>query len=76
MTDVTGKPGNGSRNRLNNSGNPTKLETWVRILLTLRWEKRIDLTIDSGCAACALPVGVASAVGMEELNRPPQEHIA
>ena len=24
---------------------------------------RIDLTIDSGCAACALPVGVASAAG-------------
>ena len=24
--------------------------------------ERIDLTIDSGCAACALPVGVASAV--------------
>ena len=27
-TDVTGKPGNGSRDRLN-CGNPTKLETWV-----------------------------------------------
>ena len=25
-TDVTGKPGNGARNRLNNSGNPTTLE--------------------------------------------------
>ena len=31
--------------------------------------ERIDLTIDSGCAACALLVGVASAVGMQELNR-------
>ena len=30
--------------------------------------ERIDLTIDSGCAACALPVGVASAVGMKELD--------
>ena len=30
--------------------------------------ERIDLTIDSGCAACALPVGVASAVGMQELD--------
>ena len=26
----------------------------------------IDLTIDSACAACALPVGVASTVGMQE----------
>ena len=34
------------------------------------------LTIDSGCAACALPVGVVSTVGMQELNRTPQEHIA
>ena len=41
----------------------------------LSWE-RIDLTIDSGCAACALPVGVASAVGMQELNRTPQEYTA
>ena len=38
--------------------------------------ERIDLTIDSGCAACALPVGVASAVGMQELDRAPQEHLA
>ena len=75
-TDVTGKPGSGSRDRLDNSGNPTKLETWVRIPLTLRWEERIDLTIDSGCAACALQVGVASAVGMQELDRVPQEYIA
>ena len=36
----------------------------------------IDLTIDSGCAACALLVGVASAVAMQELNRAPQEYIA
>ena len=38
--------------------------------------ERIDLKIDSGCAACALPVGVASAVGMQELDRTPQEYIA
>ena len=38
--------------------------------------ERIDLTIDSDCAACALLVGVASAVGMEELNRAPHEYIA
>ena len=38
--------------------------------------ERIDLTIDSGCAACALPVGVASAVGMRELNGDPQEYVA
>ena len=38
--------------------------------------ERIDLTVGSGCAACALPVGVASAVGMEELNRTPQGYIA
>ena len=38
--------------------------------------ERIDLTIDSGCAACALPVGVASAVGMQELNRDPREYSA
>ena len=31
------------------------------------------LTVDSGCAACALPVGAASTVG---LNRTPQEYIA
>ena len=37
---------------------------------------RIDLTIDSGCAACALPVVVASAVGMQELSRTPQKYIA
>ena len=34
--------------------------------------ERIDLTIDSGCAACALLAGVAS----QELNRTPQEYIA
>ena len=34
------------------------------------------MTIDSGCDACALPVGVASTVGMQELNRPPREYIA
>ena len=38
--------------------------------------ERIDLTIDLGCAACALPVGVASAVGMQELDTAPQEHTA
>ena len=38
--------------------------------------ERIDLTIDSGCAACAFPVGVASAVGMEEFTRTIQEYIA
>ena len=43
---------------------------------TQKWCERIDLTIDSGCAACALPVGVASAVGMQELNRDPQQYIA
>ena len=37
---------------------------------------RIGLSIGSRCAACALPVGVASAVGMQELNRTPQEYIA
>ena len=37
---------------------------------------RIDFTIDSGCAACAVPVGVASAVGMRELTRDPREYIA
>ena len=43
--------------------------------LTLSWE-RIDLTIDSGCAVCALPVRVASTFGMQELNRIPEEFIA
>ena len=38
--------------------------------------ERIDLTIDPGCAACAFPVGVASAIRMQELDRTPQEHIA
>ena len=38
--------------------------------------ERIGLTIDSGYAACALPVGVASAVGMQELDRAPQEYLA
>ena len=37
---------------------------------------KIDLTIDSGCAACALPVGVAFTVRMQELNRTLQEYIA
>ena len=34
------------------------------------------MTIDSGCVACALPVGVASAIGMQQLNRTLQEYIA
>ena len=38
-TNVTGKPGNGSRNRPDKCGNHTKLETWGRILLILRWER-------------------------------------
>ena len=38
--------------------------------------ERIDLTIDSGCAPCALPVGVASEVSMQELNSTHQEYIA
>ena len=38
--------------------------------------ERIDLTIDSGCAVCASSVGVASAVGMQELNGDPRGHIA
>ena len=38
--------------------------------------ERIDLAIDSGCAACAVPVGVASALVMQELNRTPPEYIA
>ena len=72
-TDVTGKPGNGSRNRLGNSGNPTKLGANS---VDSEMGERIDLTFDSGCAACALPVGVASAVGMQELDRASQEYIA
>ena len=62
----TGKTGKESRNRHEISGNPTRVETFAPMLLT----------IDSGCAACALPVGVVSTVGMQELNRTPQEHIA
>ena len=62
---MTDKPGNLSRNTLDNSGNPTKLETWVQNSVDSETGERIDLTIDSGCAACALPVGVASAVGMQ-----------
>ena len=37
--------------------------------------ERLDLTIDSGCAACGLPVSVASEVSMPELSRPPQEYV-
>ena len=69
----TGKPGNRSRNRLDNSRNPTKLGANA---VDAELGERIDLTIDSGCVACALPVGVASAIGMQQLNRPPQEYIA
>ena len=65
----TGKPGHEI------SGNRTRVKTFVPMLSNLSWE-RIDLTIDSGCAACALPVCVASAVGMQELSRTPQECIA
>ena len=57
----------------------TGMETLASMLSTLRFERergRINPTIESGCAACALPVGVASAVGMQELNRTPQEYIA
>ena len=62
----TGKTGKESRNRHESSGNPTRVDTFVPMLLT----------IDSGCAPCALPVGVASTVGMQELNRAPQGYIA
>ena len=57
-------------------------QVWERIQeqAPQQWEsfkgERIDLTIDSGCAACALPVGAASAVGMQELDTAPQEHTA
>ena len=64
-TDVTGKPGNGS----------TTLGI-LRNSVDSEVGERIDLTIDSGCAACALPVGVAAAVGMQVLDRVPQEYIA
>ena len=37
-----------------------------------RMGETIDLTIDSS----ALPVGVASAVGMQDLERDPPEYIA
>ena len=50
-----GKLGKGSRNRRFVNGNPTRAED----LVPMR-------SIDSGCAACALSVGVASAVGMSE----------
>ena len=56
-----------------------KSGTFVSMLSTLSSERervKIDLTIDSGCAACALPVGVASTVRMQELNRTLQEYIA
>ena len=48
----------------------------VPMLSTPELGERIDLTIHSGCAACALPVGVASAVGMQELSRTFGEYIA
>ena len=75
---MTGKPGNGSRNRLDNSGNPksSKAGNLGANSVDSEMGERIDLTIDSGCAACALPVGVASAVWMQKCNRAPQEYIA
>ena len=75
-TNVTDKPGNGSRNRLDTSGKSYKAGNLGANSVDSEMGERISLTIDSGCAACALPVGVASAVGMQELNRAPQEHIA
>ena len=69
----TGKPGNRSRNRLDNSRNPTKLGANA---VDAELGERIDFTIDSGCVACALPVGVASSIEMQQLNRTPQEYIA
>ena len=75
LTDESGKLGRRSGDRLDVSGNPTRVETLVPMRSTPRCE-RIDVTIDSGCAACVLPVGVASAVGMQESNRTPQEYIA
>ena len=59
----TDKPGEESRNGHEISGNPTKVETCANAV-DAELGERIDLTIDSGCAACALPVGVASTVGM------------
>ena len=38
--------------------------------------ERLDLTIDSGCAACGLPVSAASEVTMQELTGPAQEYVA
>ena len=38
--------------------------------------ERLDLTIDSGCAACGLPPNAAAEVSMQELSGPPQEYIA
>ena len=37
--------------------------------------KKVE-TINSGCAVCVWQVGVASAVGMQELDRVLQEYIA
>ena len=72
----TGKPGKESRNRHEISGTSYKSGNLCANAVDAELGERIDLTIDSGCAACALLVGVASAVGMQELNRTPQRYIA
>ena len=73
VLSVDTRGGNRSRNRLDNSRNPTKLGANA---VDAELGERIDLTIDSGCVACALPVGVASAIGMQQLSRTAQEYIA
>ena len=74
--DETGQPRKGSRNRRSISGSPAIMEVLVANAVDAEMGERIGLTIDSVCAACAWPVGAASAIGMEELNRTPQEYIA
>ena len=64
-TDKTGKFGKRFRSRRSVSDSPGVNAFGAEM------GERIDLTIDSGCAACALPVGFASEVSIQELNRPP-----
>ena len=79
IVNDTGKPG---KNTETGTRSVEVLQEWNLCVNAVDAEFRegervkTDLTIDSGCAACALPMGVAFTVRMQELNRTLQEYFA
>ena len=73
--DKTGRFGMRSRGRRIISREHTRMGALVPMQFVQR-KVRDGLMIDSSCAACGLPVSVASEVSVQELIRPPQEFVA